>query len=113
MTPFILQLLFPGKIMSIDTITDGSLGAIKSFSLFAVALLLILWSRDRKKKFPNGPCGLPIIGYLPFLGTSPPDTLIDLSKRYGKIFALRLGKKSHVVLTEYEDIYEVSWNYNS
>ncbi len=47
---------------------------------------------------PDGPLGLPVIGYIPFMGRKPYLTFVRLTRRYGSIFSVRLGTKLVVVL---------------
>jgi len=45
-----------------------------------------------------GPVGLPIVGYLPFLGHVPAQTIAKLSKKWGKIFSLQLGQYPYALV---------------
>lgn len=75
--------------------------------LLAVLVLLIvrLW-RDRG--VPPGPFGLPIVGYLPWMNpTTPYETLMNLSKKYGPIYGLYLGNVYTVVLSDARDVRNV------
>lgn len=51
----------------------------------------LLQSQGQHAGLPPGPYGLPIVGNLLQLGTSPHISLLELSKTYGDIFSLRLG----------------------
>ena len=53
-----------------------------------------------------GPWGLPIIGYLPFLGPQPQETFLCLRKKYGDIFTIRMGSFTVVVVNGYDKIKE-------
>ncbi|KAF7138065.1 hypothetical protein RHSIM_Rhsim07G0102400 [Rhododendron simsii] len=58
-------------------------------------------SQFKKPDFSSiatGPLGLPIVGYLPFLGTNPHQSFTELAQQYHPIYKLRLGKKLCVVL---------------
>jgi len=46
--------------------------------------------------------GLPIVGYLPFLGSLPHLGLQKLAKRYGGIFSVRLGSRNVVVISDFQ-----------
>ncbi|GFU01048.1 cytochrome P450 2F2 [Trichonephila clavipes] len=59
------------------------------------------------RKGPPGPVGLPIVGYLPFLGKEPHKTLRKMKEKYGDIIGVYLGPKYTVVLNEYTVAKEV------
>ncbi|CAL5355984.1 unnamed protein product [Camellia sinensis] len=48
---------------------------------------------------PPGPRGLPVLGYLPFLGTNLHHSFSHLAHHYGPVFKLWLGNKLYVVIT--------------
>ena len=73
----------------------------------AILLYLIYW-HQRPKRLPPGPRGLPIFGYLPFMGKRPERVSYNLSKRYGKILTVRMGTEDTVILNDYESIHKVS-----
>ena len=75
--------------------------------LSTVVLFLINWYR-RPKKFPPGPRGFPLVGYLPFLGKTPERTVDKLSKKYGKIMSVRMGFEDAVFLNDFDSINKVS-----
>ncbi|KAI8546478.1 hypothetical protein RHMOL_Rhmol07G0120900 [Rhododendron molle] len=61
--------------------------------------LTFLKSRNRiTAPLPPGPRGLPIVGYLPFLGTNLHQQFAELAHQYGPIYKLWLGGKLCVVL---------------
>ncbi|XP_033150288.1 cytochrome P450 18a1 [Drosophila busckii] len=43
------------------------------------------------RKLPPGPWGLPVIGYLLFMGNEKHTRFMELAKRYGSLFSARLG----------------------
>ncbi|GFU37717.1 cytochrome P450 83B1 [Nephila pilipes] len=69
---------------------------------FTSAILLVLYCfiEQNGGKTPPGPIGIPILGYLPFVGSKPHQILQKLSKIYGPIFSIRLGKQHIIVLND-------------
>ena len=76
------------------------------FVVFLVTLYLMMWYR-RPHKFPPGPRGIPILGYLPFIGKYPEQTAYKLSKQYGPLMSIRLGSKDTIFLNNLETINKV------
>ena len=76
-------------------------------AIFFIALYLIKWYR-RPSKFPPGPRGVPFVGYLPFIGKYPEQTLYKLSKKYGPLIGIRLGSNDLVFLNDLETINKVN-----
>ena len=72
-----------------------------------VLLYLINWYK-RSNKFPPGPRGIPIFGYIPFIGSKPYETAAKLSKKYGPILSIRFGLEDQVFLNDFESIHKVS-----
>ncbi|XVE57740.1 hypothetical protein DITRI_Ditri04bG0113900 [Diplodiscus trichospermus] len=75
---------------------------------FLIALLAVslwhVWSIRKSRKpiapLPPGPRGLPIVGYLPFLGTDNLHLVFtELARTYGPIYKLWLGNKLSVVIS--------------
>ncbi|KFM60504.1 Cytochrome P450 18a1, partial [Stegodyphus mimosarum] len=50
---------------------------------------------------PPGPMGLPILGYLPFLGKDYHLTLTNLGKKFGSVYQIYLGAKRVVVINDH------------
>lgn len=76
-------------------------------------ILFILWVLTRlthnttqRHPLPPGPYGLPIIGNLLQLGTSPHVSLQELSKVYGDILSLRLGIRQVVCVNSFDTVKE-------
>lgn len=68
---------------------------------FAFVLLfyaLFRW-RSGGRVEPPGPWGLPVFGYLPFLGRKMNLTISQLAKKYGDVFQFRLGSRKIVVIS--------------
>ncbi|KFM67322.1 Cytochrome P450 2J2, partial [Stegodyphus mimosarum] len=68
-----------------------------TLSVCILAFLILRWVVKRKN-FPPGPMGLPIVGYLPFLTKNVHLKLMDLGKKYGEVFSVRLGSEAIVIL---------------
>ncbi|XP_052210913.1 cytochrome P450 71AU50-like [Diospyros lotus] len=80
--------------------------ALLTVSLFILPIFWILWIASKSRKAgvapppaPPGPHGMPIVGYLPFLGTNLCRSFTELAEQYGPIFKLWLGKKLCVVVS--------------
>ncbi|XP_055819989.1 cytochrome P450 71AU50-like [Solanum dulcamara] len=56
-----------------------------------VYALYELLNIHKRKKFPPGPRGIPILGHLHLLGKNPHHDLQNLAKRYGPFMYMRLG----------------------
>ncbi|TMW82257.1 hypothetical protein EJD97_006400 [Solanum chilense] len=72
------------------------------FVAFPIILIFLLLKdkKSGKNKVPPGPIGLPFIGNLhQFDGLTPHIYFWKLSKKYGKIFSLKLGSTSMIVVS--------------
>ncbi|NWV86336.1 CP2H1 protein, partial [Dasyornis broadbenti] len=71
-------------------------------------LLFATWrSRSQKGKEPPGPIALPLIGNLLQLNPrNVPESLKQLSEKYGPVFTVRLGPQKAVVLYGYDVVKE-------
>lgn len=58
------------------------------------------------RKLPPGPWGLPVIGYLLFMGNEKHTRFMELATRYGSLFSTRLGSQLTVVMSDYKMIRE-------
>ena len=72
--------------------------------LLIVAALLFFKHRTGQRLEPPGPWGLPIVGYLPFLGMKMNLTFSKLAKRYGDVFQLRIGSRKIVLISGQKSI---------
>ncbi|XP_053380077.1 cytochrome P450 1A1-like [Mercenaria mercenaria] len=76
---------------------------------FTVNLLLFkLFVVVKRKRYPNGPVGLPVLGHLPFFGKSPPITFSRWRQKYGDVFRIRMGSWNTVVVNGFEAIKEAA-----
>ncbi|KAI8546474.1 hypothetical protein RHMOL_Rhmol07G0120600 [Rhododendron molle] len=78
-------------------------------AVFTISIMLLLsiffylWTFNKSRNqitapLPPGPCGLPIVGYLPFLDTNLHRQFTELANQYGPIYKLWLGKKLCIVV---------------
>nr|WNO46799.1 cytochrome P450 706B23 [Tripterygium hypoglaucum] len=90
----LLKLLNYGK--------DEISGAILAVPVLIISLLWIFLAKKSRTKIaplPPGPRGLPLIGYLPFLGAHLHHTFTKLAQIHGPIYKLKLGNKLGVVIS--------------
>ncbi|PON53791.1 Cytochrome P450, E-class, group I [Parasponia andersonii] len=86
------------------------LADIVAFSLLVLSALLFRRAAKKSRegtRLPPGPRGLPLIGYLPFLGTDLHREFANLASVYGPIFKFWLGSKLCVVITSPSLVKEV------
>ncbi|KAL0446068.1 UNVERIFIED_CONTAM: cytochrome [Sesamum latifolium] len=83
-------------------------------AIISVLVMSILWFIKvlfnpvrRNPPLPPGPRGLPILGYLPFLGKNLLHQFRDLAHQYGPIYKLYLGNKLCVVINSPSLVKEV------
>ncbi|KAK1430563.1 hypothetical protein QVD17_13389 [Tagetes erecta] len=71
-------------------------------TIFVLAFVFLwykfMFTKDSITSLPPGPYGLPLVGYLPFLGSDLHEKFTNMAHKYGPIFSLRLGSKLHVVV---------------
>ncbi|CAN1186066.1 Flavonoid 3'-monooxygenase [Linum perenne] len=65
-----------------------------------MVLIVVLWLllERANETLPPGPCGLPIVGYLPFLSTQLHKRFTELAEVHGPVYKLWLGCKMYVVI---------------
>ncbi|KAB1217071.1 Flavonoid 3'-monooxygenase [Morella rubra] len=80
-------------------------------SLSTCAVCCFLWVAKKTRKavppLPPGPRGLPLVGYLPFLGTELHRKFEELAGIYGPIYKVWLGQKLWVVVNSPSLVKEV------
>ncbi|XP_065858003.1 flavonoid 3',5'-hydroxylase 1-like [Euphorbia lathyris] len=69
-----------------------------TISLLGILLLSNILKKSTPQ-LPPGPQGLPVLGYLPFLGTFLHKNFTELAAKYGPIYKLWLGNKLCVVIS--------------
>ncbi|CAL1375623.1 unnamed protein product [Linum trigynum] len=67
--------------------------------VLSTGLLLSHFLRRKQAPLPPGPTGLPLVGYLPFLGPHLHREFTALAATYGPIYSLRLGTKLCAVVS--------------
>ena len=75
------------------------------YTIIIIVIAGVLWrllfhriGAAGQKSLP-GPWGLPIIGYIPFLGRKMNKTITTLAKRYGDVFQMSVGTRKIVVVS--------------
>lgn len=71
---------------------------------YAIKSIYSSWSLSNK--LPPGPRGLPVVGYLPFLGKKAYESFLELGKKYGPIFSLNVGGRYAIVINDWPSIKE-------
>ncbi|XP_070570909.1 steroid 17-alpha-hydroxylase/17,20 lyase-like [Ptychodera flava] len=87
---------------------DWLFGGFLTHLFIAVLLIVFLsaWSVYRPTGMPPGPRGYPVVGSLFSLSENMHLDFIELGKKYGDIFTIKLGSSLAVVLNNYELIKE-------
>ncbi|KAK1430560.1 hypothetical protein QVD17_13385 [Tagetes erecta] len=70
--------------------------------------LMLFYTTKASTPLPPGPYGLPLVGYLPFLGSNLHEIFTNMAQKYGPIFSLRLGSKLCVVVNSLDLVKVVS-----
>lgn len=61
-----------------------------------------------RKRYPNGPWGVPVLGHLPFFGKQPLNTFDKWRKRYGDVYRIQMGSWRTVIVNGYSAIKEAA-----
>ncbi|GAV05746.1 hypothetical protein RvY_15827 [Ramazzottius varieornatus] len=75
---------------------------LTSFGLMLFIAVGYYWKKHHG--IPDGPRGLPFLGFAPFFGPNPQDTFLALKQKYGKLFSMYMGRQLTIVLNDYEAI---------
>ncbi|CAL1297396.1 unnamed protein product [Larinioides sclopetarius] len=92
--------------MLTDNILSVRYEILIAVSVTLLAGIILSYFKSSRRNFPPGPWGLPIVGYTPFLSKHIHLQFIDLAKKYGDVFSLRLGSEMVIVLNDTESIRE-------
>ncbi|CAI9093809.1 OLC1v1029389C1 [Oldenlandia corymbosa var. corymbosa] len=85
--------------------------AVLAISILILSIfwfLVVIFKKTSKGSLPPGPRGLPLVGYLPFLGANLHTQFAELAQQYGPIFKFRLGNKLCVVLSSPSLVKEIT-----
>ncbi|XP_004298684.1 PREDICTED: flavonoid 3',5'-hydroxylase-like [Fragaria vesca subsp. vesca] len=107
-----------GSSQSSNHDKDENLTAILTLLFMVFTLLWYYWiwkkpSRNPTPPLPPGPRGLPLLGYLPFLGADLHVEFTDMAKVYGPIYKLQLGTKLCIVVSSPELVKQVVRDYDT
>ena len=74
--------------------------ALSIFGIFILTVIIVKICQEwlNQNKQPPGPFGFPLVGHLPILGSNPSVKCMQLAKKYGDIFRIRMGSWPTVVL---------------
>ncbi|XP_071999885.1 cytochrome P450 2K1-like [Engystomops pustulosus] len=92
---------------------DLDLSLASYFVLFLVFVFIVnsLMNENQIKNYPPGPRSWPLIGNLHIIDFwNPHLTYLQLSKKYGPVFSVRMGMKKMVVIAGYEAVKEALVN---
>uniref|UniRef100_A0A6I8PNU2 Cytochrome P450 2K1 n=1 Tax=Xenopus tropicalis TaxID=8364 RepID=A0A6I8PNU2_XENTR len=81
--------------------------SLATYLVLVVTVLYILsnWKRNTLNNFPPGPKGWPLVGNVFSIDLKKPQrTYIELSKKYGPVFSVQMGRKKMVILVGYETV---------
>lgn len=100
------KMIIDSVILSVMSDTRNTL-----FVFFAALLIVLMMQWLYKfyrqcKTLPPGPWGIPIFGYLMFMGSEKHTSFMELAKSYGTVYSARLGYQLTVVLSDYKMIRE-------
>lgn len=103
---YILNMLFR---LTCDFQMSDTRNTLFVFFSALLIVLLVQWSfkfYQQCKSLPPGPWGIPILGYLLFMGNEKHTSFMELAKSYGTVYSARLGYQLTVVLSDYKMIRE-------
>lgn len=87
-------------------VLSASLFRVLLISILVFLLVKLYLSRSSSLPLPPGPLGVPVLGFLPFIGKDFHLTLTGLAVKYGPIYQIYLGSKRVVVINDAKIIKE-------
>ncbi|GBL95312.1 hypothetical protein AVEN_37759-1 [Araneus ventricosus] len=84
-------------LKDLNSVTAALAIAVGSYFLFKI-IHEAFKSYDARWKRHPGPIGLPLVGYLPFLGKEPHKTLWRMKGRYGNM----IGKRQRIISQDFD-----------
>lgn len=81
-----------------------SLDGFKVYYIATAVIVILLLRRliSGRVNLPPGPPGLPIIGHMHLLGTTPHESLANMAQKYGPLMSIRLGARLCIVCSSPE-----------
>ncbi|XP_077866873.1 steroid 17-alpha-hydroxylase/17,20 lyase-like [Saccoglossus kowalevskii] len=92
--------------MLLEAISCGSAMCNMLIGGLVLLVIILIWSIRRPPGMPPGPRGLPIIGSLLSITQNMHLDFLNMAKKYGDVFTIKLGSHQVVVLNNYELILE-------
>lgn len=74
--------------------------ALQCTLFLLVVFIVVSFVKKWKMKLPPGPYGVPMLGYLPFLGPTTYLTMYELAQKFGDIYSIALGQRVMIVLSD-------------
>ena len=106
---FIANRQYTGATVGVRTKLTMCMWFITVVVLAVSTWLLWKYLKGGSRSELPGPWGLPIIGYLPFLDTKRPNlAFLELAKKYGDVFQLRIGSGKMVVVNGHRAVMQLS-----
>lgn len=79
------------------------------FTSALLSVMLVQWTFNfvrQVQSLPPGPWGIPILGYLTFMGNEKHTKFMELAKKFGSVYSTKLGFQLTVVLSDHNMIRE-------
>uniref|UniRef100_U5EUU5 Putative cytochrome n=1 Tax=Corethrella appendiculata TaxID=1370023 RepID=U5EUU5_9DIPT len=93
------------EILELSNITNTMFVFVCALS-FILLIQRLMQLIDEIKTLPPGPWGVPIFGYLTFIGHEKHTQYMNLAKKYGSLFSAKLGAQLTVVISDYKILRE-------